>query len=92
MSTTNLISSMRFLSLATAALVTGPAATYAAMDPPAPQRDPSGEGRHEKQKASKSISPRGLAALQGGVCRKSALDLCHVQMRDLANLVRGDLS
>jgi hypothetical protein len=41
MSTTNLISSMRFLSLATAALVTGPAATYAAMDPPAPKRDPS---------------------------------------------------
>jgi hypothetical protein len=81
MSTTNLIASMRFLSLATAALVTGPAATHAAMDPPASQRDP---GSAEKG--------AGLAALQGGVCRKSALDPCHAQMRHSANLVRGDLS
>ena len=34
---TNLLSTVRFLSLATAALVTGPVATYAAMDPPAPK-------------------------------------------------------
>jgi hypothetical protein len=40
MSTTNLISSMRFLSVATAALVTGSAATYAAMGPPAPKLIP----------------------------------------------------
>jgi tetratricopeptide (TPR) repeat protein len=39
MSNTKLISTIRFLSLATAALVTGPAATYAAMDPPAPKID-----------------------------------------------------
>src|SRR5688572_32917195 len=39
MSKTKLISTIRFLSLATAALVTGPAATYAAMDPPAPKLD-----------------------------------------------------
>ena len=41
MSKTNFLSTVRFLSLATAALVTGPAATYAAMDPPAPQPDRS---------------------------------------------------
>ena len=39
MSKPNLISTIRFLSLATAALVTGPAATYAAMDPPKPKID-----------------------------------------------------
>jgi hypothetical protein len=38
---TNLLSTVRFLSLATAALVTGPVATYAAMDPPAPKLDGS---------------------------------------------------
>ena len=35
MSKPNLISTIRFLSLATAALVTGPTATYAATNPPA---------------------------------------------------------
>ena len=39
MSKTNFLSTVRFLSLATAALVTGPAATYAAMDPTAPELD-----------------------------------------------------
>jgi hypothetical protein len=39
MSKPNFLSTVRFLSLATAALVTGPAATYAAMDPPAPKLD-----------------------------------------------------
>ena len=76
---------MRFLSLATAALVTGPAATYAAMDPPAPKRD-------RRESARKGRLSAGPAALQRAACRKSALDLCHVQMRDLANLVHGDLS
>jgi hypothetical protein len=39
MSKPNFLSTVRFLSLATAALVTGPAATYAAMDPPEPKLD-----------------------------------------------------
>ena len=39
MSKPNFLSTVRFLSLATAALVTGPAATYAAMDPQAPKLD-----------------------------------------------------
>ncbi len=80
MSTTNLIASMRFLSLATAALVTGPAATYAAMNPPASQRD------------RPALKGGGPAALQRAACRKSALDPCHAQMRHSANLVHGDLS
>ena len=41
MSKTNVLSTVRFLSLATAALVTGPVATYAAMDPPPPKLDGS---------------------------------------------------
>ena len=41
MSKTKLISTIRFLSLATAALVTGPNATYAATSPPAPKFDRS---------------------------------------------------
>jgi tetratricopeptide (TPR) repeat protein len=39
MSNTKLIYTIRFLSLATAALVTGPVATYAAMDAPKPKID-----------------------------------------------------
>ena len=39
MSKPNLISTIRFLSLATAALVTGPTATYAATNPSAPKLD-----------------------------------------------------
>jgi hypothetical protein len=41
MSKTNLISTIRFLSLATAALVTGPTATYAATNSSAPKLDRS---------------------------------------------------
>ena len=39
MSNSRLFSTIRFLSLATAALVTGPALTYAAMDAPKPKID-----------------------------------------------------
>ena len=86
MSTTNLISSMRFLSLATAALVTGPAATYAAMDPPAPKRDPCGRAGRTRRCRTVSLRCNELPAAN----RRSTC--AHVQMRDLANLVHGDLS
>ena len=48
MSKTNFLLTVRFLSLATAALVTGPTATYAAMDPPEPQLDCSAAEKADK--------------------------------------------
>ena len=49
MSKTNLISTMRFLSLATAALVTGPTATYAATNSPSPKLDRSAAANAGKE-------------------------------------------